>query len=120
MTNNKPTLKYYYEELLTLPDVQKRPDLMTFIEDRINKLVAKQSVKKTNEKAIQCRKDVLDALAKLGRPVTVTELLTEASLPYSSSAVTSALTAMRNDKPNGSGEVVRTINKRIAYFSLAD
>jgi len=117
MSNSKLTQKDFFNALITLAEDNGRSDLADFCRGRIEVLDrkgGKVSAKRTEEvKAYEGL--VLEALTAFDKPVTVSELVkgaTNAVSEMSGQRVTAYLKKLID-----SGKAVRTVEKKISYFS---
>lgn len=120
-TTRKPTIRSRYNELLALADVQARPELVDFINGRLEALDKKNTTngerkptaKQVANSAVQS--EILDCM-EVGKSYTVSELMkiVPALEGVSNQYASSQVRALVN-----SGSLVRTEDKRKAYFSLA-
>ena len=109
----KVTIKEQFVEVAEVLRGIERADLAEFIEGRIAILDKKSANKKATAKQEENEGIKSDILARLeGRSVTVGELVKE--MGFSSQKLSALLTQLVNG-----GEVVRTVEKKVAYFSLA-
>lgn len=115
-TTTKMTQKVLFETLLTLPDVQARPDLVAGLTHRLDVLAGAKASKagKTRkpDPAVEARKDaVLRVLADgVSRPCKDIASLAGVTVGQCSGALTSL---------KGVGKVKREVRKGVAFFSLA-
>ena len=108
----KVTIKEQFVEVAEVLRSIERTDLAEFIEGRIAILDKKSESKKATAKQVEnegIKSDILTALE--GRTVTVGELVKE--FGFSSQKISALLTQLVKD-----GKVVRTVEKKVAYFSL--
>lgn len=109
----KVTIKEHFVEVAEVLRGVEREDLAEFIEGRIAILDKKSENKKATAKQVENEGIKADILAALeGRSVTVGELVKEFEL--SSQKLSALLTQLVKD-----GKVVRNVEKKVAYFSLA-
>lgn len=116
---NKMTIKDYFKEIIELAKENGRDDLVTFCEDRIDKLSRKSAngEKKPTKTQIEnegIKEIILEVLADLENPATVSEIMTDGRIEISSQKLTTLLTQLRKAE-----KVVRTEEKGKAYYSLA-
>ena len=119
MTTKKITKRDRFNALLAIPAVQADPDMVAFIEHELELLAKKNSAEKkptaqqTANEAIKMA--ILEAM-EVNRLYTITEL--QKSIPecaeLSNQRVSSLMRQLKD-----SGEVIRTEDKRKAYFSKA-
>lgn len=121
MANSKMTKKDYFNVLKGIVKGNEREtELIAFIDHEIELLAKKHS--KSGETARQkenvgVKATIINTLAILGKPVTVTELQKECDeLDALSNQRVSALLKQLIE----SGEVVKTIDKKKSLFSLAE
>ena len=109
----KVTIKEQFVEVAEVLRGVERADLAEFIEGRIAILDKKSENKKATAKQVEnegIKADILTALE--GRTATVGELVKEFEL--SSQKLSALLTQLVKDN-----KVVRNVEKKVAYFSLA-
>ena len=116
---NKMTKKDYFAILSTIVEnagVENADELQAFIAHEVE-LLSKKSSKSGNSKKTEEQNGVMEeiaiALGEFNKPVTVTELMTV--LPYSNQKISEMLKKMVEDFKT----VVKTVEKKKAYFSLA-
>lgn len=119
MANSKMTQKDYFNEIIALAKDNGRDDLVIFAEGRIAQLEKKAGSKKPTKTQAENEgiKDIVRAaLGSVNKAVTVTELqgLDEALGALSNQRVSALLRQMVE-----ADEVVKTVEKKKSYFSLA-
>ena len=107
-------------EIVKASDVESSAELVTFIEHEVELLTKKNSRSgkptKTQVENETIKTQIVSILERVGKPMTVTQLLAENELAnLSNQKISALLTQLRK-----SGEVVRTIEKKVAFYSLAD
>ena len=127
MENKKVTKRMVYGEMVKIFEEMGRADLVKFAENEITlldkKASAKKSTKKDNE---EIKALVLDTLATLDNPITITDLLNISALSeyrytdgketnkvLTNSKISAVMKALKEE-----GKVIRTEEKRKAYFSI--
>ena len=127
MENKKVTKRMVYGEMVKIFEEMGRADLVKFAENEITlldkKASAKKSTKKDNE---EIKALVLDTLATLDNPITITDLLNipalseyryidgkETNKVLTNSKISAVMRALKEE-----GKVIRTEEKRKAYFSI--
>lgn len=127
MENKKVTKRMVYGEMVKIFEEIGRADLVKFAENEITlldkKANAKKSTKKDNE---EIKALVLDTLATLDNPITITDLLNipalseyrytdgkETNKVLTNSKISAVMRALKEE-----GKVIRTEEKRKAYFSI--
>lgn len=116
---NRMTQRDYFNEIIALAKANGRQDLVDFAEDRIevlNKKFANKKPTKTQAENEGYKDAIHSALATVDKGVTVTELqgLDDTLGTLSNQRVSALLRQMVE-----AGEVVKTIDKKRSYFSLA-
>lgn len=120
-TTKKLTKRDRFEALLKMSEVQANPDMVTFIEHEIE-LLAKKNAGDKKPTAKQMENDavkqvILDEMtANSDKLYTVTDLIKGVPelADYSNQRVSALLRQMID-----AGTVVKTVDKRKSYFSLA-
>ena len=107
-------------EIVKASDVENSAELVAFIEHEVELLTKKNSRSgkptKTQVENEAIKTQILSILERVGKPMTVTQLLAESELAdLSNQKISALLTQLRK-----SGEVVRTTEKKVAFYSLAD
>ena len=107
-------------EIVKASDVENSAELVSFIEHEVELLTKKNSRSgkptKTQVENEAIKTQIVSILERVGKPMTVTQLLAENELAdLSNQKVSALLTQLRK-----SGEVVRTTEKKVAFYSLAD
>ena len=116
---NRMTQRDYFNEIIALAKANGRQDLVDFAEYRIEVLNKKSSNKKptkTQAENEEYKNAIRSALATVDNGVTVTELqkLDDTLGTLSNQRVSALLRQMVEV-----GEVVKTVEKKKSYFSLA-
>lgn len=107
-------------EIVKASKVENSAELVAFIEHEVELLTKKNSRSgkptKTQVENETIKAQIISVLERIGKPMTVTQLLAENEFTgLSNQKVSALLTQLRK-----SGEVVRTIEKKVAFYSLAD
>ena len=122
MENRQNTVKVNkrerFEQIKAL--VSDNAELVAFIDHEIELLNKKNSRSgkptKTQVENETIKAQIISVLERVGKPMTVTQLLAESEFTgLSNQKVSALLTQLRK-----SGEVVRTIEKKVAFYSLPD
>lgn len=120
MTNKKMTKKNWFEELknvVSASEYENKEEALKFLDREIellNKKSSKNSITKTQKENVEVVKKIKAALGTFEKAVTITELQkTEELSEYSNQKLSALLKQMVT-----AGEVVRTEEKKRAYFSL--
>lgn len=121
MTNSKMTKKDYFKVLKEIVKGNEREvELVAFIDHEIELLVkksAKSGMTATQKANAEIMEKIVNALAVMDKPVTVTELQKGfAELDALSNQKMSALLKKLVDE----GRVVKTIDKKKSLFSLSE
>lgn len=122
--STKVTKRERYAQLMEIVNasgVENMTDLQAFIEHEVALLDRKNSRSgkptKTQIENENIKATILEVMTRMGRPVTVTQLLAEDELNgYSNQKISALLTRLREDDK----AVVRTVEKKVAYYSLAE
>ena len=119
MTHKKITKRERFESLLSLSQVQADPGMVEFINHELELLAKKNSADKkptAQQTANEAIKSAIVEAMEADRLYTVTEIQksVEACADVSKQRVSALLRQMKDD-----GLVVRTEDKRKAYFSKA-
>ena len=107
-------------EIVKASKVENSAELVAFIEHEVELLTKKNSRSgkptKTQVENETIKAQIISVLERVGKPMTVTQLLAENEFTgLSNQKVSALLTQLRK-----SGEVVRTIEKKVAFYSLPD
>ena len=107
-------------EIVKASKVENSAELVAFIEHEVELLTKKNSRSgkptKTQVENETIKAQIISVLERVGKPMTVTQLLAESEFTgLSNQKVSALLTQLRK-----SGEVVRTIEKKVAFYSLPD
>ena len=107
-------------EIVKASNVENSAELVAFIEHEVELLTKKNSRSgkptKTQVENETIKAQIISVLERVGKPMTVTQLLAESEFTgLSNQKVSALLTQLRK-----SGEVVRTIEKKVAFYSLPD
>jgi len=115
MEKTRLTQRDFYNELIDLALDNGREDLADFCKGRIALLNKKAENKKPNKKQEEnegVKTEILDTISD--KALTVSEIVKAMTTEVSSQKVTALLTQLINDK-----KVVRTVEKKVARFSVA-
>ena len=120
---NKLTKRDYFKMILEVVEGNKQ--LTEFVNHELELLDKKASSKsmtsnqKENE---QIKARIVQALVELGRPVTITELQANngEKAQYSNQKLSALIKQMVRSEDNPNGEITRAMDKKKAYFSIAD
>ena len=123
MADKKMTKKEWFEVIKAVvenSDMENKDGAVSFIDHEIellNNKTAKSGMTKRQKENVGVCVEIKDALFEVAKPVTITELI--AAVPslgaYTPQKISALLKQMKDR-----GEVVRTEEKKKAYFSLAD
>ena len=110
-------------EIVKASEVENSSELVAFIEHEVELLNKKNSRSdkptKTQLENEALKTQIMSVLKSVGRPITVTQLLKETELAdnpnLSNQKVSALLTQLRK-----ADAVVRTVEKKVAFYSLAD
>lgn len=128
MERKKPTKTQILESIKAIPEVAQVEEYVAFIDHEIELLAKKNSKNsgKVNVDNEDIKALLLEELARIGRPVTVTELMNESpaiqsyrygkdSQPLTNQKISSIL-----NKIADTNEIVKVTNKKKSYFSLGE
>ena len=107
-------------EIVNASQVENSAELVAFIEHEVE-LLNKKNSRSGKPPARQIENEeikaaILSVMERVGKPMTITQLLAEIGNSELSNQRVSALVTQLKD----SGEVIRTVEKKVAYYSLAD
>ena len=119
MTNKKITKRDRFNALLHMAEVKANPDMVAFIEHELELLAKKNSADKkptAQQTANEAIKSAIVEAMEANRLYTVTEIQksVDECADLSNQRVSALLRQLKDD-----GVIVRTEDKRKAYFSLA-
>ena len=114
----KVTKRERFEQIKAL--VSDNAELVAFIDHEIELLNKKNSRSgkptKTQVENESIKAQIISVLERINKPVTVTQLLAESEFAgLSNQRVSALLTQLRKN-----GKVVRTVEKKVAFYSIAD
>jgi hypothetical protein len=123
MTNanaKKVTKRDFYGMIIELATENGRNDIVEFAQheiDLLNNKAGKSTLTATQKENENIKEVILAELEKIGKPVTITELLinSEALNKYTNPKITALCTQLL--KVN---KIVRVQDKKKAYYSIAD
>lgn len=121
MENKRMTKRDYFSKLIEIVrgvDVENADEIVAFLEHETELLNKKSNVKTKTQKENEGLMEVIfNALAEVGRPVTVTELqgANEEVGAMSNQKVSALLKKLKDAE-----RVVRVDDKKKAYFSIAE
>ena len=116
------TKREMYVAIMNVAEVAENAEMVEFLNHQIALLDSRKgSAKKpskTQEANMGIKDTICEVLAEAETPLRVKDLLEDERLAeYSSSKITALLRQMLPEV--GDGRVVRTIEKKVAYFTLA-
>ena len=119
MTNKKITKRDRFNALLNMAEVKANPDMVAFIEHELELLAKKNSADKkptAQQTANEAIKSAIVEAMEANRLYTVTEIQksVDECADLSNQRVSALLRQLKDE-----GVIVRTEDKRKAYFSLA-
>ena len=121
MAEKKITKKDWFaaiREVVAESNMENVEEALTFIDHEVellNNKSAKAGLTKTQKENVAVMELIKDALFEVAKPVTITELMfSSTELAKYTPQKISALVKLLKDK----GEVIRTEDKKKAYFSL--
>lgn len=134
MANNKITKKEYFaivKDIVEASGADNKTDIVAFLDHEVellNKKSGKSKATPTQAANAVTLNVIKEVLGELDKPVTITELLTDVRLQSYTETTKDGekVIAMTNQKLSSlmkklvdAGEVVRTEEKKKAYFSLS-
>lgn len=116
----KVTKKDFYGMIIEMATENGRNDIVEFAQheiDLLNNKAGKSTLTATQKENENIKEVILAELERIGKPVTITELLTnsEALNKYTNPKITALCTQLL--KVN---KIVRVQDKKKAYYSIAD
>lgn len=116
------TKREMFAQILTIDAVAENPEMVEFLNHQIELLDSRKGGAKKPTKVQQENEGIKDiiyqVLSESETPMRVKDLLEDERLTdYSSSKITALLRQMLPE--TGDGRVTRTIEKKVAYFSVA-
>ena len=120
--STKVTKRERFAQLMAIVEasnVANATELKEFIEHEVELLNKKNSRSgkptKTQVENEAIKTQIVSILERVGKPMTVTQLLSESELAgLSNQKISALLTQLRE-----SGKVMRTVEKKVAYYSMA-
>lgn len=128
MENKKITKNEYFEMIKKIEEVKNNPELMMFIEheqELLKRKSSKSGTTKTQTENIKVAEMLIAELAKIGKPVTITDLMNTSDIIKNyilengnrlSNQKISAILKQQVD----AGKVVRVTDKKKSLFSVAE
>ena len=123
MTNTKMTKKDWFVTIKAIvenAEVENRDEMLAFIDHEVELLSKKRSSTNTKKKEEHDKlcEELESALACFDRPVTVTEFMKESNAEIATLS-NQKLSALLKKCVDNRHTVIRTIEKKKSYFSLA-
>ena len=118
METKRVTKKDMLGELKVLAEGAERTDLVEFCEKEIERLANRKSTQTKNQKENEgIMETIVEVLSEVGEAVTVSELMKadERMAEYSNQKLSALLKKLVE-----AGKVTKVVDKKKAYFSLAD
>ena len=121
--SNKLTKRDYFKMILEV--VEGNEQLTEFVNhelELLNKKASSKSMTSNQKENEQIKAKIVQALVELGRPVTITELQANNGemAQYSNQKLSALIKQMVKSEDNPNGEITRAMDKKKAYFSIAD
>ena len=121
--SNKLTKRDYFKMILEV--VEGNEQLTEFVNhelELLNKKASSKSMTSNQKENEQIKARIVQALVELGRPVTITELQANNGemAQYSNQKLSALIKQMVRSEDNPNGEITRAMDKKKAYFSIAD
>ena len=121
--SNKLTKRDYFKMILEV--VEGNEQLTEFVNhelELLNKKASSKSMTSNQKENEQIKAKIVQALVELGRPVTITELQANNGemAQYSNQKLSALIKQMVRSEDNPNGEITRAMDKKKAYFSIAD
>ena len=115
------TKREMYKAILAVDAVSANPEMVAFLIHQIDLLDSRKGTNKPTKTQVAnegIKETILAILGESEIPLRVKDLIADERLAdYSSSKITALLRQLLPD--TGTGQVVRTIEKKVAYFALA-
>ena len=117
---NKMTQRDYFNEMKSVFETLGRDDLVAFVNERIAALDKKSANRKPTKAQTEnegVKAVILEVLGKAENPLTVTEVLKadERLADFTTQKISALMTLLVK-----AGEVVKTVEKRVSRFSVAE
>lgn len=131
---NKITKKMRFEELKGILEGLGKTELVTFVEHEIE-LIDKKAMNRKSGDTKKAKENsaiaemVLEVMAQIGKPITITDLLkvdpltdyvTEDGKALSNQKISAVLKPLLRTELNPNGTVVRTMDKKTTLFAIAE
>ena len=118
MTETKITKRNYFEMVVALAEKEGRADLVQFAQHEIELLDNKKANKTataTQKANLEIKDKIVENLATASEPMTITELLeTEGLKDFTNQKLSALVSQLVKD-----GRVIRTMDKKKAFFTVA-
>ena len=115
------TKKEMFNAILAIDAVSANAEMVEFLNHQIDLLDARNVAKKptkTQLENVSIKNTICEVLADADAPMRVKDMIVDSRLEnYTTSKISALLRQLLPE--TGDGRVVRTIEKKIAYFSLA-
>lgn len=131
---NKITKKMRFEELKGILEGLGKTELVAFVEHEIE-LIDKKAMNRKSGDTKKAKENsaiaemVLEVMAQIGKPITITDLLkvdpltdyvTEGGKALSNQKISAVLKPLLRTELNPNGTVVRTMDKKTTLFAIAE
>lgn len=131
---NKITKKMRFEELKGILEGLGKTELVAFVEHEIE-LIDKKAMNRKSGDTKKAKENsaiaemVLEVMAQIGKPITITDLLkvdpltdyvTEDGKALSNQKISAVLKPLLRTELNPNGTVVRTMDKKTTLFAIAE
>ena len=115
------TKREMFSAILAIDEVAENAEMVEFLNHQIELLDSRKTSTKPTAKQVEnesIKDEILSVLGSASAPMRVKDLIATDTLSgYSSSKITALLRQMLPDV--GTGQVIKTIEKKVSYFSLA-
>ena len=115
------TKREMFTAIMNVAEVSANTDMVEFLKHQIELLDSRKGSNKptkTQTENVSIKDTICEVLSESDAPMRVKDLIADGRLSeYSSSKITALLRQMLPD--TGDGRVIKTIEKKISYFSVA-
>ena len=118
------TKREMFTAILTIDAVAQNAEMVDFIKHEIELLDARKGASRKPTKAqkenMEIKKIIYDVISESDKPMRIRDMMEDSRLSdYAKEKITALVTQMRKDK-TADGVLIRTMDKKVAYFSIAE
>ena len=118
------TKREMFTAILAIDAVAQNAEMVDFLKHEISLLDARKGASRKPTKAqkenLEIKKVIYQVISEADKPMRIRDMMEDSRLcDYAKEKITALVTQMRKDK-HEDGVLIRTMDKKVAYFSIAE